>query len=119
MKPKITLKHEFVEFIPEELKDHTLYVSMPYATAIHNCCCGCGNKVVTPLNPTDWKLFFNGETVSLYPSIGNWGFECQSHYWIRKNKVIWSWKWSQERIDSARRYDRLKKDIFFKNKKTN
>jgi hypothetical protein len=83
------IKPEFVEFIPDELKDGEIYVSMRFRTATHLCCCGCGNKVVTPLQPTDWKLIFNGKTISLEPSIGNWNFACRSHYWIRNNEVVW------------------------------
>ena len=42
------------------------------ATSAHSCCCGCGEEVVAPLTPTDWKMTFDGETTSLRPSIGNW-----------------------------------------------
>ena len=87
MKQDVVLKHEFVEFIPGELKEGTIYVSIRFGTASHLCVCGCGNKVVTPIRPTDWKLIFDGKTISLDPSIGNWSFACQSHYWIRNNKV--------------------------------
>ena len=31
---------------------------------------------------------YDGETVSLSPSIGNFQFPCKSHYWIRENRVI-------------------------------
>ena len=65
MKDEIVLKHEFVEFIPEHLPEGTIYVSIRFATASHKCCCGCGKEVVTPLSPTDWKLTFDGETISL------------------------------------------------------
>lgn len=65
---------QFVEFIPDELQDATLYVSMRFATVSHLCACGCRSKVVTPLKPTDWKLTFDGKTITLYPSIGNWSF---------------------------------------------
>lgn len=51
------LKHEFLEFIADQLKEDTIYVSIPYATLVHKCCCGCGTEVVTPLGPTDWTLF--------------------------------------------------------------
>ena len=84
------LVHQFVEFIPNELKEGTLYVCMGLATVVHKCCCGCGNEVVTPLSPSDWKLIFDGETITLHPSIGNWGFKCQSHYWIRDSRVRWA-----------------------------
>src|SRR5439155_2934574 len=98
MKRETTLTHEFVEYIPQDLKDATVYVSIPFATAAHRCCCGCGKEVVTPISPTDWQLTFDGETISLEPSIGNWSFECQSHYWIKRNKVKWARRWSQREI---------------------
>ena len=105
MRERIQLAHKFVEFIPRELKRNTVYVSIPYATAIHNCCCGCGNRVVTPLSPADWRLIFDGSSVSLEPSIGNWSFPCRSHYWIRNNCVIWSDEWTDDEIDAARSRD--------------
>jgi hypothetical protein len=85
MKQPVTFKHEFVQFIPEELQEGTVYVSIRFATVSHLCACGCKTKVVTPLKPTDWKLTFDGKTISLHPSIGNWNFPCRSHYWIRNN----------------------------------
>lgn len=86
----------FVELMPKEIEDGVLYISMEYATAIHRCACGCGNKVVTPLSPKDWKLTFNGESISLSPSIGNWNFDCKSHYWIVNNNIKWDVSWPQE-----------------------
>ncbi|TNZ32157.1 hypothetical protein CGK50_24620, partial [Vibrio parahaemolyticus] len=38
------LAHKFVRSIPKQLEPGILYVSMEYATAIHSCCCGCGNQ---------------------------------------------------------------------------
>jgi hypothetical protein len=113
MKQKIALKHEFVEFIPGELKEGTIYISIRFGTASHLCVCGCGNKVVTPLRPTDWKLIFDGKTISLEPSIGNWSFACQSHYWIRKNKIRWAAQWSNDKIDAGRAHDQWAKDRYF------
>lgn len=101
------LTHEFVEYIPELLGEGILYISIRFATAVHRCACGCGSEVVTPLSPRDWKLIFDGETVSLDPSIGNWSFHCESHYWIRRNKVIWARRWSKREIESARDEERL------------
>lgn len=88
-----TIQHKFVEFIPEVLEDGVLYITLEYATALHKCVCGCGNEVVTPLSPKDWKLIFNGKAVSLYPSIGNWRFPCRSHYWIENNQIIDANRW--------------------------
>ena len=85
-----SLRHEFVTYIPDTLEDGVLYVSIRYATVVHRCCCGCGNEVVTPLDPSDWEMMFDGKSISLSPSIGNWSLACQSHYWISRNKVRWA-----------------------------
>jgi len=106
---RVTLKHEFVEYIPQSLEEGTIYISMPFATAVHRCCCGCGQEVVTPLSPTDWALIFDGETVSLDPSVGNWGFKCESHYWIRRNCVEWAERWTPRQIADGRDRDRWRK----------
>ncbi len=103
-------KFEFVETIPEFLEDSVVYITIHYNTAVHKCMCGCGNEVVTPISPNDWELNYNGESISLYPSIGNWGFKCQSHYWIKDCKVIWAEKWSQNRIDSNRKIDSMNRE---------
>lgn len=113
MRQETVLKHEFLEYIPDDLQDGTIYVSIAYAIVAHRCCCGCGNEVVTPLSPTDWKLIFDGETISLDPSIGNWNFACQSHYWIRRNRVKWAPKWSQKEIHTGRVNDTLAKERYY------
>lgn len=113
MKQDIVFRHEFVECLPEVLKERTLYVCMDFATVSHKCPCGCGKEVVTPLSPTDWKLIYDGRTVTLHPSIGNWGFECRSHYWIRGNRVEWAPSWSDKEIKSGRAHDRFMKDKYF------
>lgn len=117
MKPMSTLTHEFVELLPDTLEEAKIYISIPYATATHRCCCGCGKEVVTPLSPTDWKLIFDGQAISLDPSIGNWGFPCQSHYWIKKNNVKWDHQWSDLRIEAGRAHDQAAKQDFFGNSK--
>ncbi|WP_372495035.1 DUF6527 family protein [Micromonospora phytophila] len=102
-----TVRHEFVDYVPSELADGTIYISVEYATAVHACCCGCGHKVVTPLHPAQWKLTFDGESISLDPSVGNWNLPCSSHYWIRRNRVRWAGAWNEDRIATGRRRDRL------------
>ena len=113
LKPPKTLAHEFVEFIPDVIEEGKLYVSMEYATTVHKCACGCGKEVVTPLSPTDWKLIFDGKTVSLEPSVGNWGFPCRSHYWVRNNRAVWAEDWSRARVNANRARDRGTKDEYY------
>jgi hypothetical protein len=111
-----TLQHKFVEFIPDTIEEGVIYISIEYCTAIHKCVCGCGNEVVTPLSPTDWSIEFDGDSVSLSPSIGNWNFKCKSHYWIKKNKIRMARKWSQDEIHNERYCDKLNKTKYFKKK---
>jgi len=103
----------FVDFIPGVVQEGILYLSLTYGTGVHKCCCGCGLEVVTPLTPTDWQLIYDGETVSLYPSIGNWDFPCRSHYWITQGQVEWAGPWSQAKIEEGRRQDWLAKKHYF------
>jgi Family of unknown function (DUF6527) len=119
MNPTIALKHEFVEYIPSDLAEGTLYVSMAFATVVHKCCCGCGREVVTPLSPTDWELTFDGRSISLYPSIGNWDYPCRSHYWIKNDLVEWAPPWSKEEIEAGRAADGLAKERYFQRKHDN
>lgn len=111
------LEHRFVEFIPKDLDENVLYISIRFRTVVHNCACGCGIKTVTPLSPTDWKLTFNGKSVSLYPSIGNWQFPCRSHYWITENQVNWAPQWGDDEINKERKLNHLRKDKFYDQQK--
>jgi len=112
-RPPVTLEHEFVEFIPDALAERTLYVSIPFATSAHLCVCGCGTKVVTPISPTGWHMLFDGDTISLRPSIGNWGFRCRSHYWVVRNQAVWAGPMSQEDIEKGRHRDRRLTEAYF------
>jgi Family of unknown function (DUF6527) len=113
MTRRTALAHEFVEYMPDQLKDGVLYVSILFATVAHKCCCGCGQEVVTPLSPTDWKLIFDGRSISLDPSIGNWSLPCKSHYWIRSGRVRWAGMWTHEQIENGRAADRTAKEKYF------
>lgn len=99
-----TILPVFVEFVPETLEDGKIYISRTYLTASHNCCCGCGHRVVTPLRPKSkgWRLTEADGLVTLYPSIGNWSFPCRSHYWIRRNQIIPSYPMTPEEVRAAR-----------------
>jgi hypothetical protein len=84
------LTHVFVDSFPEPLEKGKLYVSMRYANVAHLCACGCGNEVVTPIRKRAWRLTFDGESITLSPSIGSRTFACRSHYFIRENKIQWA-----------------------------
>jgi hypothetical protein len=107
------LEHQFVQHIPDRLEPGVLYISMEYGTAAHSCCCGCSEEVVTPFTPTDWNMTFDGETVSLNPSIGNWTLACRSHYVIKQGRVIEAGPWTDKQIEDERHRDRAAKARFY------
>jgi len=107
------LEHRFVETIPETLEEGILYISTRFCVSMHLCCCGCSNKVVTPLSPVRWKLIFDGKSVSLFPSIGNWNFKCRSHYWINNSMVEWASNLSNEEIVEGKRLKREERARYF------
>ena len=85
------MKHQYTENIPEELvEEGILYISKKYNIAIHKCCCGCGNEVVTPISSSGWQLTENDGKISLTPSIGSFSLPCKSHYWIKNSEVHWA-----------------------------
>lgn len=102
-----------VHYIPKTLEPGFLYVSEEFGAAVHLCACGCGSKVSTPLGPTEWTL---EETISgpnLTPSIGNWQFACQSHYWIHNGDIVWSGKWTQEEVAAGRHAEEDRRHNYF------
>ncbi len=104
---------EFVESAPDQLEQSTLYVSMRFATVVHLCACGCGTETVTPLDPTDYKLIYDGDTITLCPSIGNWQYPCRSHYFIRRNRVVRADDMADEQIAGGRRKSRRAKELAY------
>jgi Family of unknown function (DUF6527) len=108
---------QFVEFMPKTLDEGVLYISMTYATASHICFCGCGKKVVTPVSPTDWRMTFNGDSVSLDPSVGNWSYPCRSHYILRGNRVIWAGAMTDSEIRTVREGDAQDKARYYQGRK--
>ncbi|CAG9000908.1 MAG: hypothetical protein CENE_02915 [Candidatus Celerinatantimonas neptuna] len=109
----------FVEFIPDQIENGKIYISDEYEIAIHKCCCGCGEEVVTPLSPVDWQYKITSNGVSLFPSIGNWKYRCQSHYFIRDNGILWAKGMSPAQIRRVEQKDIADKQRFIqeRNKK--
>jgi hypothetical protein len=114
MKLLARLEPRFIRNIPDRLEPGVLYVSMEFATAVHTCCCGCGEEIVTPFTPTDWKMTYDGEGISLWPSIGNWNLPCRSHYIIERSGVIEAAPWTDYEIEAERRRDKAAKGQYYK-----
>lgn len=97
---------EFVDLLPPVLAEGVVYISLEHRTVVHNCASGCGQRVVLGLSPVQWSLTFDGETISLNPSIGNGSLPCNSHYWIRNNEVIWARSLTASQTQRSQRSDR-------------
>lgn len=102
-----------VKYMPKQLKPGILYASEEFGIAVHLCPCGCGSKVRTPLGPTEWVLEKGANGPTLYPSIGNWQFPCQSHYWITDGRVVWAPKWAIKQIDASRRAEDKRRRTYY------
>lgn len=100
------LEPRFMDQRPDELEEGVLYVFVGFRTSVHLCCCGCKNEVWLPIRPNRWEFTYDGEAISLSPSVGNWSFPCQSHYWIRNGRVDWARAWSAAQIDANRQRTR-------------
>lgn len=95
------MKHRFVEFIPSQMESDVLYISVEFDVAKHLCPCGCKSVIVTSLSPARWKLIYDGETVSLRPSVGNWTLDCKSHYFITNDKIEWAGTMSEQQANAV------------------
>jgi hypothetical protein len=107
------LVHQFVDNMPETLGPGVLYVSMRYALAMHLCCCGCGREISTPFSPAQWKMSFDGDGVSIAPSIGSWNLACRSHYFIDRGRVIEALPWSERAVEYGQERDRRSRDRYY------
>ena len=96
----------WVDDLPDYMEAGTLYVSVKHRLTEHYCACGCGAEVSLPLGTSEWKLVYDGDSVSIWPSVGNWRLRCKSHYRIEANKTIWCPRWAEQAIVEGRRQDR-------------
>lgn len=114
---KITFyKYKFVQYIPEKIEDGIIYISIEFNTMSHKCACGCGNEVITPISPGGWSFVYDGKTISINPSIGNFSFPCKSHYFINKSNVVWARNYNDKQIEKARNIDERQRRTFYDRK---
>ena len=99
---------EWVEDMPERMEAGKLYISVKHRLTEHYCACGCGVEVSLPLGRSEWKLIYDGDSVSVSPSVGNWRLPCKSHYLIRENRTVWCAQWSEEKIVGGRKRDQAR-----------
>lgn len=110
----MTIRLQRVHYMPKDLEQGVLYVSDEFAIAVHLCACGCGEKVKTPLGPTEWSVEETTAGPTLRPSVGNWQQACQSHYLITRGRTVWAGKWTPEEIAAGRRHEEDRRQAYYK-----
>lgn len=106
-----------VQYMPKQLEFGILYVSEEFHTAAHLCACGCGQKVRTPLGPTEWTVRADSRGPTLRPSVGNWQLPCKSHYLITNGNVQWSNQWTDKQIQAGRQREHETRAAYYEARK--
>lgn len=101
------MKKAFVHRIPPQIEEGVLYICLDCDVIIHKCACGCGERVILPLAPDHWQLYYDGE-VTISPSIGNYQYECKSHYFIRNSKIVWLDSEAKNKIHKKKKHKKKK-----------
>lgn len=58
-------------------------------------------------------MTYNGEAISLHPSIGNWQLQCRSHYVIDRGRVIEAGQWTRSQVGAGQERDKRAKAAYF------
>ena len=66
--------------------------------------------------PAKYALTYDGESVSLWPSVGNWQKPCKSHYVIRNSRVVWYAEWTDRQIERGRARDQAAVRDYFESR---
>ena len=94
----MNLPPSWILVIPSNLDDGIMYICLNCNVIVHKCACGCGEKTVTPIDRNyGWIMKYDGQTVTLRPSIGNFSIPCNSHYYITENRVEWIEKYQNQK----------------------
>ena len=104
---------ERVVYLPKDLAPGKMYYSEEYGVAGHLCACGCGTKVVTPINPSAWSLSERDGLPTLWPSVGNWQLACRSHYIITNGVIPWASQLCDTEIRAGRADEYRRRDEYF------
>ena len=99
----------WVEDMPPVLEEGKVYVSILHDLTEHLCACGCGEEISLRLSPSGWQIEYDGETISISPSIGNWQLPCSSHYFIIQNQTVEAEQWTTTRILAERKQNKRQK----------
>ncbi len=80
--------------LPPQMAAGTLYFvgANPIQWAVINCPCGCGERVNAKIgvaSRSSWSITVNQGKATLLPSILMPLDKCGSHFFVRKNRIVW------------------------------
>ena len=102
-----------VHYMPQDLDLGVLYYAEEFDAAAHLCACGCGEKIRTPIGPTEWSIEETDDGPTLRPSVGNWQRPCRSHYLITRGSIERSNMWTPEQIEAGRRHEHQRREAYY------
>lgn len=79
--------------VPDHIDKTIFIVGSTPKWVIFDCPCDRGHRLSVPLMKSvspHWRLTRHGKTISLWPSISVTDGPCDSHFWLRKNRVEWA-----------------------------
>ena len=89
-KQRYKVTPRFVEQIPPGKRESgVILVCIKYGVMSLACPCGCGLTMDLSIEPHRWRIEWDGEHLSVCPSVSSSGLPCRSHYWIQSNRIEW------------------------------
>ena len=79
--------------LPRRLGNSLFVVGSPPKWAVLRCPCGCGERIDVNLMKSKaprWTLELEQDGASLNPSLWMPADKCESHFWIRRNRICWA-----------------------------
>jgi hypothetical protein len=79
--------------VPEHTKKLIYVVGSIPKWVVFECPCHRNHRISIPLmkNVTPhWAIAHDGQTISLFPSVSVSGSNCDSHFWLRQNRIEWA-----------------------------
>ncbi len=84
--------------VPDRVEKTIYVVGATPKWVIFDCPCNKNHRLKVPLMKSvspHWRLTRHGKTVSLSPSLSVADGPCDSHFWLRQNRVEWA-RWVDE-----------------------
>ena len=111
------IRPRFVESIPPGRPPAGEFlISIKYGMGVLRCPCGCGNTMDVNIEPHRWSIKWDGEHISVCPSISSDWMGCRSHYWVRRNRIVWGYPISRTAEEKKEKEEAKARERIYKPK---